>query len=76
MMSVSQSDDRLVREIFEILLHRGWAQLVDKNLALSKRMFQSMSPLRQFRKEVVKIIIKKNFPRSNFTISDLLSSVN
>merc|ERR1719509_350381 len=60
---------RLVRAIFEIVLHRGWAQLVDKCLALSKmidkRMWQSMSPLRQFKKmpeEVVKKIEKKNFP--------------
>ena len=51
------------------MLHRGWAQLADKCLALSKmvdkRMWQSMSPLRQFRKmpeEVVKKIEKKNFP--------------
>ena len=53
-MSVTQSAARLVQEIFEFVLHRGWAQLVDKYLALSKmiakRMWQSMSPLRQFRK--------------------------
>ena len=36
LMSVTQSAAKLVREIFEILLHRGWAQLVDKYLALSK----------------------------------------
>ncbi|VVC86802.1 unnamed protein product, partial [Leptidea sinapis] len=47
----------------------GWAQLVDKTLALCKmvdrRMWQSMSPLRQFRKmpeEVIKKLEKKNFP--------------
>ncbi|OWR54796.1 putative pre-mRNA-splicing helicase BRR2, partial [Danaus plexippus plexippus] len=46
-----------------------WAQLVDKTLALckmvDKRMWQSMSPLRQFRKmpeEVIKKLEKKNFP--------------
>ena len=54
LMSVTQSAAMLVQEIFEILLHRGWAQLVDKYLALSKiidkRKWQSMSPLRQFRK--------------------------
>ena len=69
MVYVTQSAMRLVRAIFEIVLHRGWAQLADKCLSLSKmvdkRMWQSMSPLRQFRKmpeEVVKKIEKKNFP--------------
>jgi len=69
MVYVTQSAARLVRAIFEIVLHRGWAQLADKCLSLSKmvdkRMWQSMSPLRQFRKmpeEVVKKIEKKNFP--------------
>ena len=47
----------------------GWAQLADKALSLSKmvdrRMWQSMCPLRQFKKipvDVVKKIEKKNFP--------------
>ncbi|XP_053622297.1 U5 small nuclear ribonucleoprotein 200 kDa helicase [Plodia interpunctella] len=69
MVYVTQSASRLLRAIFEIVLHRGWAQLVDKTLALCKmvdrRMWQSMSPLRQFRKmpeEVVKKLEKKNFP--------------
>ncbi|KAJ0170074.1 hypothetical protein K1T71_014680 [Dendrolimus kikuchii] len=69
MVYVTQSAARLLRAIFEIVLHRGWAQLVDKTLALCKmvdrRMWQSMSPLRQFRKmpeEVVKKLEKKNFP--------------
>ena len=69
MVYVTQSAMRLVRALFEIVLHRGWAQLADKCLTLSKmvdkRMWQSMSPLRQFRKmpeEVVKKIEKKNFP--------------
>lgn len=69
MVYVTQSAARLVRAIFEIVLHRGWAQLADKCLALCKmidrRMWQSMSPLRQFRKmpeEIVKKIEKKNFP--------------
>jgi hypothetical protein len=51
------------------VLYRGWAQLADKALSLCKmvdrRMWQSMSPLRQFRKmpeEIVKKIEKKNFP--------------
>ncbi|XP_017773161.1 PREDICTED: putative U5 small nuclear ribonucleoprotein 200 kDa helicase [Nicrophorus vespilloides] len=69
MVYVTQSASRLMRAIFEIVLHRGWAQLTDKTLALckmiDKRMWQSMSPLRQFRKmpeEIVKKIEKKNFP--------------
>ncbi|CAH2236759.1 jg14251 [Pararge aegeria aegeria] len=69
MVYVTQSACRLLRAIFEIVLHRGWAQLVDKTLALCKmvdrRMWQSMSPLRQFKKmpeEVVKKLEKKNFP--------------
>ncbi|NXK27255.1 U520 helicase, partial [Arenaria interpres] len=64
-----QSAGRLMRAIFEIVLNRGWAQLTDKTLNLckmiDKRMWQSMCPLRQFKKlpeEVVKKIEKKNFP--------------
>ncbi|KAF0763286.1 putative U5 small nuclear ribonucleoprotein 200 kDa helicase [Aphis craccivora] len=69
MVFVTQSAARLMRAIFEIVLHRGWAQLADKALSLCKmidrRMWQSMSPLRQFRKmpeEIVRKIEKKNFP--------------
>lgn len=69
MVYVTQSAARLMRAIFEIVLHRGWAQLADKTLTLCKmidrRMWQSMSPLRQFKKmpeEIVKKIEKKNFP--------------
>ncbi|XP_015119554.1 putative U5 small nuclear ribonucleoprotein 200 kDa helicase [Diachasma alloeum] len=69
MVFVTQSASRLMRAIFEIVLFRGWAQLADKCLSLCKmidrRMWQSMTPLRQFRKmpeEVVKRIEKKNFP--------------
>uniref|UniRef100_A0A3Q2D8B3 U5 small nuclear ribonucleoprotein 200 kDa helicase n=1 Tax=Cyprinodon variegatus TaxID=28743 RepID=A0A3Q2D8B3_CYPVA len=69
MVYVTQSAGRLMRAIFEIVLSRGWAQLTDKTMNLckmiDKRMWQSMSPLRQFKKlpeEVVKKIEKKNFP--------------
>lgn len=69
MVYVTQSAARLMRAIYEIVLHRGWAQLAEKTLTLCKmidrRMWQSMSPLRQFRKmpeEIVKKIEKKNFP--------------
>ena len=51
------------------VLSRGWAQLAEKSLSLckmaDKRMWQSMSPLRQFKKipdEVVRKIEKKSFP--------------
>ena len=36
MVYVTQSAARLVRAIYEIVLHRGWAQLADKFLSLSK----------------------------------------
>lgn len=69
MIYVTQSAARLMRAIFEIVLFRGWAQLADKCLSLCKmidrRMWQSMTPLRQFRKvpeEIIKKIEKKNFP--------------
>merc|ERR1719376_1629505 len=69
MVYVTQSAGRLMRAIFEIVLNRGWAQLTDKTMNLckmiDKRMWQSMSPLRQFRKlpeEGIKKIEKKNFP--------------
>ncbi|CAH0388452.1 unnamed protein product [Bemisia tabaci] len=69
MVYITQSACRLLRAIFEIVLHRGWAQLADKTLSLCKmvdrRMWQSMLPLRQFRKmpeEIIKKIEKKNLP--------------
>nr|XP_009857905.1 U5 small nuclear ribonucleoprotein 200 kDa helicase [Ciona intestinalis] len=73
MVYVTQSAGRLIRALYEIVLYRGWAQLADKCLSLSKminrRMWQSMTPLRQFKKvpdEVVKKIEKKNFPWERF----------
>ena len=69
MVYVTQSASRLMRAIFEIVLVRGWAQLADKVLSLCKmidrRMWQSMSPLRQFKKipeEVIRKMEKKSFP--------------
>lgn len=51
------------------VLYRGWAQLAEKTLSICKmidrRMWPSMSPLRQFRKvpeEIIKKIEKKSFP--------------
>ncbi|PAA72657.1 hypothetical protein BOX15_Mlig007168g1 [Macrostomum lignano] len=67
MVYVTQSAARLVRALFEIALHKGWAQLTEKALTLSKmiaqRMWQSMSPLRQFKKipeDVIRKLEKKN----------------
>ncbi|XP_076060028.1 U5 small nuclear ribonucleoprotein l(3)72Ab [Oratosquilla oratoria] len=69
MVYITQSAGRLMRAMFEIVLHRGWAQLADKTLNLckmvDKRMWQSMSPLRQFRKipeEAIKKLEKKSVP--------------
>ena len=73
MVFITQSASRLIRAIFEIVLLNGWAQLADKTLSLCKmidrRMWQSMCPLRQFKKiptDVVKKIEKKNFPFERF----------
>ena len=69
MVYVTQSAGRLMRALFEIVLSRGWANLAEKTLSVckmvDKRMWLSMSPLRQFKKmplEVVKKLEKKDFP--------------
>eukprot|EP00051_Salpingoeca_urceolata_P033013 m.18457 g.18457 ORF g.18457 m.18457 type:complete len:2150 (-) comp5725_c0_seq1:68-6517(-) len=68
MVYVTQSAGRLLRAIFEIVLRRGWAQVTERVLTLckmvDKRMWQSMSPLRQFGRipdAVVKKIEKRDF---------------
>eukprot|EP00095_Tigriopus_kingsejongensis_P005132 snap_masked-scaffold100_size373717-processed-gene-2.9 protein:Tk05132 transcript:snap_masked-scaffold100_size373717-processed-gene-2.9-mRNA-1 annotation:"u5 small nuclear ribonucleoprotein 200 kda helicase" len=73
MVFVTQSASRLLRAIFEIVLVHGWAQLADKTLSLCKmidrRLWQSMSPLRQFKKipmDIIKKIEKKNFSFERF----------
>ncbi|XP_028391652.1 U5 small nuclear ribonucleoprotein 200 kDa helicase-like [Dendronephthya gigantea] len=73
MVYVTQSAGRLISAIFEIVVNRGWAQLADKTLNLckmiNKRMWLSMTPLRQFTKipmEVIKKIEKKDFPWERF----------
>ncbi|KAI0979875.1 hypothetical protein GJ496_001918 [Pomphorhynchus laevis] len=73
MVFITQSACRLTRAIFEIVLTRGWADLADKALLLAKmidrRMWQSMCPLRQFKKmpeEIVKKIEKKSIPWDRF----------
>ncbi|CAG0914379.1 unnamed protein product [Notodromas monacha] len=69
MVYVTQSAGRLMRAIFEIVLNCGWAQLADRALSvckmIDKRMWQSMCPLRQFKKvpeEISRKLEKKGFP--------------
>ncbi|CAG8517169.1 20044_t:CDS:2, partial [Racocetra fulgida] len=69
MVYVTQSASRILRAMFEICLKRGWSQLSRRALDLckmvEKRMWFSMSPLRQFKQissEVIKRIEKKDFP--------------
>ncbi|RUS18546.1 Sec63 Brl domain-containing protein [Endogone sp. FLAS-F59071] len=69
MVYVTQSAGRILRAIFEICLKRGWSQLTRKALDLckmvEKRMWLSMSPLRQFKgmpMDLIKRIERKEFP--------------
>ncbi|KAL3318570.1 hypothetical protein Ciccas_002773 [Cichlidogyrus casuarinus] len=69
MVYITQSANRLIRAIYEIVLHRGWAELADVALSLAKmcerRMWESMCPLRQFKKlpeEVIRKLEKKSIP--------------
>ncbi|KAM0788324.1 hypothetical protein ACM66B_001467 [Microbotryomycetes sp. NB124-2] len=69
MVYVTQSAGRILRAIFEICLKRGWASLTHKALQLcqmvEKRMWGTMTPLRQFRGVPVDIIRRaerKEFP--------------
>src|SRR5699024_7667956 len=69
MVYVTQSAARLIRAIHEIVLFSGWAEMADKTLSLCKmidrRMWQSLSPLRQFKKlseDATKTLEKQGFP--------------
>lgn len=69
MVYVTQSAGRILRAIFEICLKRGWAALTHKALALcqmvEKRMWGSMTPLRQFKgipMDIVRRLERKEFP--------------
>ncbi|ORY79259.1 Sec63 Brl domain-domain-containing protein [Leucosporidium creatinivorum] len=69
MVYVTQSAGRILRAIFEICLKRGWAALTHKALALcqmvEKRMWGSMTPLRQFKgvpTDVIRRAERKEFP--------------
>ena len=73
MVYITQSAGRLMRAIFEMVLLRQWAQLVDKTMSISKmidkRMWQSMCPLRQFKKipeDIIRKIEKKNISWDRF----------
>jgi pre-mRNA-splicing helicase BRR2 len=68
MVYVSQSAGRLLRALYEIVLRRGWSQVAERILNLckmvDKKMWLSMSPLRQFNKlpqAITKKIEKKDF---------------
>ncbi|KAK1564574.1 hypothetical protein Q3G72_006114 [Acer saccharum] len=68
MVYITQSAGRLLRALFEIVLKRGWAQLAEKALNLSKmvtkRMWSVQTPLRQFNgipNEILMKLEKKDF---------------
>ena len=42
MVYITQSAGRLLRAIFEIVLHRGWASLAEKVLSLCKMVDKRM----------------------------------
>ena len=69
MVYITQSAGRILRAIFEICLKRGWASLTYKALDLckmvDKRMWTTMSPLRQFvgvPMDVVRRAERKEYP--------------
>ena len=69
MVYVTQSAGRIIRAMFEICLKRGWAVPAKAALDLSKmierRMWGSMTPLRQFKgipKDIVRKAESKQFP--------------
>lgn len=69
MVYVTQSAGRILRAIFEICMKRGWASLMYKALDMckmvEKRMWPSMTPLRQFPGipvDIVRRAERKEFP--------------
>lgn len=69
MVYVIQSAGRLMRCLFEVCLRRGWANLADRSLILSKcvqqRMWGSQTPLRQFKgipNEILVRVERKDLP--------------
>lgn len=73
MVYVTQSAGRILRALFEICLKRGWARLTHSALDLckmvEKRMWTSMTPLRQFPScsaDIIKRAERKDFPWYRF----------
>lgn len=70
MVYVTQSAGRILRAIFEMCLRRGWARLAHRSLELckmvEKRMWRSMTPLRQLGDgipaEILRKLERKDFP--------------
>ncbi|CAB57421.1 U5 snRNP complex ATPase subunit Brr2 [Schizosaccharomyces pombe] len=69
MVYVTQSAGRIMRAIFEISLRRGWSSVATLSLdtckMIEKRLWPTMSPLRQFPNcpsEVIRRVEKKEFP--------------
>ncbi|KAL5072609.1 hypothetical protein RYX36_011593 [Vicia faba] len=81
MVFISQSAERLLRALFEIVLKHGWAQLAEKALNLckmvTKRMWSAQTPLLQFNgipNGILTKLEKKNLSweskcSSNFSLS-------
>lgn len=73
MVYVTQSAGRILRAIFEIALKKGWASVAKTALNLckmaEKRMWPTMTPLRQFSKcprEIVQKAERTDVPWANF----------
>jgi pre-mRNA-splicing helicase BRR2 len=69
MVFIQQSAGRILRSMFEICLKKGWAQptylLLDMCKMVERRMWKSMSPLRQFpkiRSDIIQRAERKEFP--------------
>jgi len=72
MVYVTQSAGRIMRSLFEICVKRGWAQLSEVMLNLckmvEKKMWSSMTPLRQFSQMVnLEEIARKIEKKAQFT---------
>ncbi|EEP76681.1 hypothetical protein UREG_01530 [Uncinocarpus reesii 1704] len=73
MVYVTQSAGRILRAIFEITLRKGWSSVAKTALDLckmaEKRMWPTMSPLRQFPtcpREIIQKAEKKDVPWSSY----------
>ncbi|EHS62613.1 uncharacterized protein PGTG_22588 [Puccinia graminis f. sp. tritici CRL 75-36-700-3] len=73
MVYVTQSAGRILRALFEICLKRGWARLTHQVLDLckmvEKKMWVSMTPLRQFPScsaDIIRRAERKDFPWYRF----------